>query len=389
MKLLVFAHTPPPVHGQSLMVETLVDGLAHDPNVQILHVNPRLSRDSRDIGRWRPGKGFSLLRACAQAWRLRITQGPAFFYYVPAPGKRSALYRDFVVMLLCRPLFSGLILHWHAAGLGAWLKQHASGLERWLAQRLLGGATLSIVLGENLRDDAAALHSRRISIVRNGITDPNPNPSPRPATPRTHREAVFLGLCSRDKGLFDAIAGVQLANARARAHGQLPMRLSVAGDFPDAATEAAFRQAIAAEDIAKSEEGSISPEDSVRQVGFVRGAEKTTLLQNADVLIFPTTYAHETQGLVVAEALAFDVPVITTRWRAVHEGLPEKHVYLVDPQRPDQIADALDAIHIAGSPGGTLRAHFLAHYTRERHLAALAEQLARISPAPRKRPFKK
>ena len=36
------------------------------------------------------------------------------FYYVPAPGKRVALYRDWLVMFICRPFFSGVILHWHA-----------------------------------------------------------------------------------------------------------------------------------------------------------------------------------------------------------------------------------------------------------------------------------
>ncbi len=78
---------------------------------------------------------------------------------------------------------------------------------------------------------------------------------------------------------------------------------------------------------------------------------------------------------MVAEALACDVPVITTRWRAVHEGLPESHIYLVEPNRPEEIAAALDRVRTAGSPRGSLRQHFLAHFTRERHLAHLAETL--------------
>ena len=35
-----------------------------------------------------------------------------------APGKRAALYRDWVVMVLCRPFFRQVIHHWHAVGLG-------------------------------------------------------------------------------------------------------------------------------------------------------------------------------------------------------------------------------------------------------------------------------
>lgn len=368
MKLLVFAHTPPPLHGQSLMVETLVEGLTQHPEIEILHVNARLSRDSRDIGRWRPGKVILILQACVRAWRLRLQHGPALLYYVPAPGKRSALYRDLLVMALCRPFFSGLVLHWHAAGLAGWLDQHAHPLERWLAKMLLGRADLSIVLGENLQADATGLNARRVSIVRNGIRDPEANGVVRSAASPTHVEALFLGLCSRDKGLFDAIAAVQLANARAMPNGNRLIRLRIAGDFPDAATEREFLEAIAPTD------------GAVRYEGFVQGEAKDALLRRADVLIFPTWYAHEAQPLVIAEALAFDLPVIITRWRAVHEGLPTAHVHLVEPHRPDHIADALDIVRTAGSPGGTLRAHFLAHFTRERHLAALSKQLILLQP---------
>ena len=62
MKLLVLAQTPPPLHGQSQMVRTLVDGLpAH--GLPLHHVNLRLSRDHADIGRWRPGKLLAVLAA--------------------------------------------------------------------------------------------------------------------------------------------------------------------------------------------------------------------------------------------------------------------------------------------------------------------------------------
>src|SRR5215217_4673999 len=107
MKLLIFAHAPPPVHGQSMMVKMLLDRLPDIPGFELHHVDVRLSHDSGDIGRWRMGKVFTVVGACLRAWRLRRQHGPAYLYYVPAPGKRGALYRDIVVMLLCRPWFSG------------------------------------------------------------------------------------------------------------------------------------------------------------------------------------------------------------------------------------------------------------------------------------------
>jgi len=371
MDLLVFAHTPPPVHGQSVMVQILVTGLGAEPGFRIHHVNPRLSRDSRDIGRWRPGKLVHLLAACLRAWAFRFRHGSACFYYVPAPGKRGALLRDLIVMLLCRPLFPRLILHWHAAGLGEWLDTHATALERGLARSLLGRAALAIVLGEALRADATALGARQIVVIRNGIADPCPDWTPRPRDSNLPTEAVFLGLGARDKGLFDAAKAIEEANAQARAGGHPPFRLRVAGEFPDAATAREFAAV------------SARAGGAIQHVGFVQGPEKAALLHTADVLIFPTRYAHETQGLVVAEALAFDVPVITTRWRAVAEGLPAEHIHLVDPGRSDQVAAALVQVRRSGSPGGALRRHFLAQFTRERHLAAMAEALRSLEQSRR------
>ncbi|AOS44601.1 hypothetical protein Verru16b_01664 [Lacunisphaera limnophila] len=214
MKLLVLAQIPPPLHGQSLMVQTLVTGLpAH--GLAVHHINLGLSRDAADIGRARPGKVFALLTACLRTVTARFHENCDTLYYIPAPGKRGALWRDWVVMLLCRPFFKRLVLHWHASGLDPWLATEATALERGLTRLLLGRADLSIVLADSLRADAAALAPRQIAVVPNGITDPGENPAPRPAGPPF--QVLFLGLCSEEKGLFASAAAVLAANRAARA----------------------------------------------------------------------------------------------------------------------------------------------------------------------------
>src|SRR5437870_2071919 len=156
MKLLVFAHKPPPHHGQSYMVQLLLERLGGDqrarpkshhaqppgppaprPPVQCYHVDCRFSDDLQDIGRVRPQKLFRLVRYCLEAGWCRLRYGVRNFLYVPAPGLRSALYRDWVVMAFCRPLFRRRIYYWHAAGLADWLRTQAYPWERWLSRRLL------------------------------------------------------------------------------------------------------------------------------------------------------------------------------------------------------------------------------------------------------------
>jgi glycosyltransferase involved in cell wall biosynthesis len=363
MQLLVFAHKPPPVHGQSLMVQTLVEGLpAITPDLKIFHLDVRLSTSTSDVGHWRFGKVLVLLYACIRALGLRLRNGPMNFYYVPAPGRRAPLYRDWIVMMLCRPFFRRLILHWHGIGLGAWLTSDASPLERWITQRLLGHADLAIVLAPELVADAQALAPRKVAVVRNGIADPGAESSaePKPGAPT---QVLFVGLCTAAKGIFDTLAGVSLANQRE----PNAFRLVVAGGFANRADREAFQTQAAA-----------LPPGSVHHVGFADDRQKHQLLADADVFCFPTTHPFEGQPLSLIEALAHDLPIITTRWRAIPGMLPTGHVSFVNHGQPDEIADALIAWRHTPPRSGARRQHYLEHFTRERHLSTLAAALTAL-----------
>ncbi len=363
MKLLVFAHRPPPLHGQSAMVATLVDGLAGDREVELLHVDARVSHSGDEIGTWRIAKPARLLAACFRAWRLRSRHGPAVLYYVPAPGKRIALYRDLAVMLLCRPFFPKLILHWHASGLGAWLSSEANWLERRLAQAALGRADLAIVLAPELEPDARRLLPKAVRVVPNCVADPGepPERSPRPAdAPGT---VLFLGLCTREKGLFDALEAVALANSAGRR-----CRLVVAGGFPKPAEAEEFR-------VRSERLGSHIAE----YVGFADEDRKRELFRSADVFCFPTSYPHEAQPLTIMEALAHDLPIVASNWRSIPGMVPAAHVWLVEPGHPAAIATALVAALDSPPPGGALRRHYLEHFSPDRHLASLKAALLSVA----------
>lgn len=345
------------------MVQTLLTGLPGAlPDLKLHHVNFRISRDAKDIGRWRIGKILTVIGACFQALALRIRKGPMDFYYVPAPSRRAALYRDWMVMLLCRVFFRRLILHWHGIGLGTWLATDATAPERWLSRWLLGRADLAIVLAPELVADAQALAPRRIAIVRNGFADPGSHPrAPRTASAPTR--VLFLGLCAPSKGILDVLTAIEVANRREAG----VFHLVVAGGFAEQSDEAAFF----------SHAATLGP-GIVQHLGFVDETRKHELLAEADVFCFPTAFPYEGQPLSLIEALAHDLPIITTRWRAIPGMLPTGHVWFVDRGRPDQIADALIASRRSTPTVGARRAHFLAHFTRERHLASLAAALGSL-----------
>ena len=398
MKLLVFAHTPPPHHGQSYMVQLMLAGLGgdarkkkpgapHPLGLECYHVNARFSRGLADIGEFQGIKILLILWFCLQAIWLRFRYGIKNFYYVPAPGKSVALYRDWLVMLLCRPFFKNMILHWHAAGLAKWLETEAVITFRATTYRLFRPVDLSLVLSRYNFADAEKLLSRRVCIVNNGIPDPCPDFE---TEIRPHRHArfdqrrqiftgefsgphvtvnvLFLAHCTREKGLFAAIAGVLAANRELAGRGlPLQLKLTIAGNFVTDEEQAEFAA------LQKNSEVAAV----IQHVGFVSGERKVELLRDADLFLFPTRYLGENQPVNLIEAMAFGLPIVTTRWRSLPEMLPPNYPGLVSAQHPEEIAAAILQV-LALKSGEMARAHFIAHFTIERHLARLAEALRSV-----------
>ncbi len=411
MKLLVFAHTPPPYHGQSYAVQNMLNGFGGDHRkkldkttigsadsfgIECYHVNARLSRDVQDIGEFRGGKLFALFRFCLQALWCRFRYGVTTFYYVPAPGKYAPLYRDWLVMLLCRPFFKKIILHWHAAGLPEWLETNASTFLRNVTYSLMKNADLSIVLSEFNRRDAEKFDARRIAVVSAGVSDPCPHFEQDILTFRRERVAarkkillgaagdadkditfiqvLFLALCTREKGVFDAVEGVALANEKLAAEKSLlRLKLTLIGAFVSGSEEKELRELIQRRGL----------QNTVECLGFISEERKANAFANADFFCFPTYYHAESFGAVILEAMAFGLPIITTRWRSIPEILPLDYPGFVDPRSPGQIADALHRM-LAMDLTEKLREIFVHRFTLKCHLTNLAEAIHSVeTPIPR------
>jgi glycosyltransferase involved in cell wall biosynthesis len=252
------------------------------------------------------------------------------------------------------------------------------------------------VMAEYGKDDAAFLRSARTAVVPNGVPDPCPDYALAVRPLREARaagraqllatgsasgqaagaagsgflfyEVLFLSLCTREKGLFDAVEAVILLNRGLAAKGApLRARLNVAGKFMFDRERAEFEQRIRAPELQWSPSGpNAGPaEPLVRYCGFVSGDAKGRLFRENDCFCFPSYYSAESFGIVLVEAMAFGLDIVTTRWRSIPELLPGGYPGIVEPKSPAQIAAACERF-LAAKPNPALRERFLAHYTAEK-----------------------
>jgi glycosyltransferase involved in cell wall biosynthesis len=176
---------------------------------------------------------------------------------------------------------------------------------------------------------------------------------------------LFLGHCTRAKGLFEAVEGAILAQRElVQQKSLIRLRLTVAGEFVDPQEEAEFMRLCSGQ----------AP-GLVEHIGYITGGKKEEFLRKSDSFCFPSHL--ESFGLVLVEAMAFGLPIVTTRCGALPEVMPVGYAGIVEPRSPDQIARALLLIMIDQS-FTKLRSHFETRYTLPRHLEQLSCALKSI-----------
>lgn len=398
--LTVLAHVPPPLHGQSKMVELVLRILRQAPDhLSIFHVDARYSASTQDVGSIKPRKFVAALRYAVSTVGQARKHGARTLYYVPAPPRYGPLIRDIIVLLVCRPFYPALILHWQAAGLGSWIAGKPK-LIRVLAQMALGRAALSIPLSKYSERDAEIFTPVASVVLPNAVDDPEPLFDVELSAGRSERErrlaaavmpvagasdlsevpfnALFMGLLCEEKGVFDALrATVLLARLLKERGARVKPTLRVCGSFASRGDEQQFG-------VLMRDANAAAGYETVRLVGFVDGERKREELRKADCFVFPTFYSAENSPLVLIEAMASGVHVVTTRWRGVPEMLPADYAGIVAPRDASAVADAMFAC-MSASAGGRLRKHFIDTFGvqafSERFLAAVMPVLdANSSP---------
>ncbi len=362
IQVLVVGQTPPPFHGQSVMIQMLVDGPI--VGVEVHHLRMAFSNTLDQVGRFQFGKAFHLLYLILAIFWMRFRYRIRVLYYPPAGPKRIPLIRDTLLLISTRWLFHRTVFHFQASG----VSELIASLPNW-QQFIIRRASLrpdaAIQLSELTVADGSFLEAKQIYFVPNAADDHSESFSRVQGT-ATHREGtriLYVGTVCEEKGiliLLEALEKVLKDSPR--------IHLDIVGGFQPASFEKVVRTRLT----------SLSLNSAVTVHGQKIGNEKWEMFANADLFCFPSFYQSEGFPCVLVEAMSFSLPIVSTNWRGIPSIVEEGRTgFLVETKDSDllalRIANLVSDRQLRTEMGHQARLRYEREFTRFKYLESMAK----------------
>ncbi|HZQ84703.1 MAG TPA: glycosyltransferase family 4 protein [Acidimicrobiales bacterium] len=362
--VLIVGQTPPPYGGQAIIIDNLVHGTYEQ--IDVHHVRMEFSETLSDARKFSVTKVLHVFELIAKVLWARLRTGATVLYYPPSGPTRHGVLRDLVVLPSVRWAFRDTVFHFHAGGISEYYPTLPQPLQ-FLARRAYFHPTLAINSSELNPPDAAFVGARHSVVVPLGIRDDAATfLDDRPTARGAGRPVIlFVGFLVDDKGTVTLLEAA--GELRRRGHD---VEVRFMGEFPTPEVRDGFWKL--------AEDQGIR--DRVVHLGVLTGDAKSQQYADADIFCFPSHFESETFGVVLLEAMQFELPVVTTRWRGIPSVVAEgETALLADIKDSATVADHLERLlddpALREKLGQAGRRRFLELYEESRFTAALEQAI--------------
>lgn len=360
-RILIIAQTPPPFHGQSIMQKHLVDANWKWCKKDFVRMN--FSNEINEVGVFRIKKLWQLISLIDRVRKKRISNVD-LIYYPPGGPNRIPIYRDIILLSFLKLFSKKIILHFHAGGINNIFKK-VTKFESYFIKKAFAKADGAVVLTDWLKQEIEWCDPKKIFVVGNGIEDV----FHKFQKTRTNKNTTFLfvGNLKKEKGIFTLLeAAVVLKNLGEN------FKINFIGSFHYEFEQKNFFDFV--------EQNKLN--DCICYLGTKNGDDKWREFEKADVFCLPT-YETEAMPISIIEAMMFEMPVITTRWRSIPDLIKhEENGLLFEPDNASQLASCMQKLihaenerRIMGQKG---RAKYIQNFTVDVHLKKMEKSFMEL-----------
>jgi len=323
-KILFILHSPPPVHGSSVIGAQIINSKVLNETFDCTFINLGTSRSIEDIGKKRIGKIFLYFQIIYQVVKSILTNRPDLCY-LAITVKGLAFLKDSLLVLVIKMFRIQLIYHLHNKGVNTYQERK---VYNSLYSFVFNKSDVILLSRSLYQDIERYVPESRVYYCPNGIPD---------RSERSKNEAIktdfdrinilFFSNLLTSKGVFVLLDACRILKCK-----KLKFHCTFAGGEGDI-NELQFRSMVI----------ELNLTEYVSYIGKKYEKEKELVFCNADIFAFPTYF--ETFGLVLLEAMQHSLPIVST----LEGGIPDIiedgiSGFLVHPKNANEFADKLEVL---------------------------------------------
>lgn len=320
--VLFIVPLPPPIHGSTVMCKYIKDSKLINDGFCCDYVNLSASRNMEEVHKFKWIKIWRFIYAYINVFFKLVLHRYDLCYIALAFHK--GLLKDAPFVFLCKLFRRKIVIHLHGKGAS---QDAENAVYRWLLRNTFRN-TKVILLSWLLYPDVEQFVKREnVSICPNGI----------PVTDHKYKERnnpvprlLFLSNLIVSKGVIVLLDALKIMKDKG---------YSFICDFVGGETKEIDRNRFA-EEINKR-----GLNQFVVYHGKLYGQDKDSILADADIFVFPTFYNNECFPLVLLEAMAHNLPIVTTNEGAIPDEVIDGENGLIGEQKnPHSIADCIEKL---------------------------------------------
>lgn len=322
-KILFVCNLPPPVHGSNVINQLVINNSRLNNKYSCLVFPYRFNDQLSDVGSIHLEKFINYLILVSKLIVTLLRYRPDYVYFVPAV-KGLAFLRDYITLTIAKVLYPQVILHIHGQG----FKSNTSSFMKYIIYRSFFHKAEIILLSPLLLSDICEfIDLDRVSFVSNGIDCSYDNNKSKCRVARPPR-ILFLSNLHIAKGPIVLLNASLILRDRGYRFSIMycgsPSRELPIEDFLNEIRERNLN-------------------NIVEYIGPKYGEEKSDILNSSDIFAFPST--DECFPLVILEAMASGLPIVTTNVGAIPEIVEEgKTGFIVPPGDARSLAEKLGTL---------------------------------------------
>lgn len=320
---------PPPVHGSSIVGQQIKDSKLINETFDCRFINLLASHHVSETGKFSIKKVLEFVVIWYKTSFSVLFKRPDLVYFA-LTTTGMAFLRDVLLVALLKILGLKRIYHLHNKGIRAFT---GNAFYRRLYRFVFNNSDV-ILLSKSLYEDVKFfVPESRVHICPNGIQDFQTVFQKQKAKLKKQPEILFLSNLIETKGVFILLDACNLLKNK-----KIGFHCTFVGG-----------------------EGDISEKDFIAKVNFLNlqnqisyagkkfGQEKVKAFKDADIFVFPTYYSKECFPLVILEAMAAGLPVIST----FEGGIPDiikngVNGFVIEQQNVEMLANQMEIL--VGNP---------------------------------------